>query len=435
MITLTHDQRAVLGVLNSVATANRQCVLEGFAGCGKTVTVVEFARQFGAEIAMTAPTNKAIKVLREKAIAAGLSCDCMTIYKLMGIRPSNSNEKRSLRKQGEDGSGAYRVIVIDECSMVSSELMVYLQRHLRNKCVIYVGDPKQLPPVGETLSETFQVKEKATLSAIMRQRDDNPVMALTAALRGQIEAEKPDMSVFAPAKGKDKTGIYRPNGNSREWILKGFKSEAFRYDNNQFRYLAWTNRAVENINTMVRKEIYGPSADRFIVGERLLFRKPAFVMSMGKSKILFNTDEEAVITSIRTGLHAPSIEIPHDILLPDIELPNFTVHELFMESEDISGIVNVIHEDDAEKFAHACEDVKIIARQERMYWPFFYWFSELYANVQPVYAMTVHRSQGSTFGTVFLDLVDICKNRNRVEMLKLLYVAASRPSEHLVVVS
>ena len=56
--------------------------------------------------------------------------------------------------------------------------------------------------------------------------------------------------------------------------------------------------------------------------------------------------------------------------------------------------------------------------------------------MQAIYAMTVHTSQGSTFGHAFVDVGDIRRRErsNLLEMQQLLYVAATRPSQALVLV-
>jgi hypothetical protein len=49
-----------------------------------------------------------------------------------------------------------------------------------------------------------------------------------------------------------------------------------------------------------------------------------------------------------------------------------------------------------------------------------------------VYGATVHRAQGSTYETVWVDYQDILKNRNRREAFQCLYVACSRPTTKLL---
>jgi ATP-dependent exoDNAse (exonuclease V) alpha subunit len=134
---------------------------------------------------------------------------------------------------------------------------------------------------------------------------------------------------------------------------------------------------------------------------------------------VFSTDEEAVIQRVE------STAGPHGVPVWALDMKN---------DEGVEGEVLVVRED-GKQFYDAIEyELKNSARADRSKWPAYFMFTEQFSEVQSVYAMTVHRSQGSTFGTVFVDLLDISKNRGRaVEMAKLLYVAASRPSKFLVI--
>ena len=64
-------------------------------------------------------------------------------------------------------------------------------------------------------------------------------------------------------------------------------------------------------------------------------------------------------------------------------------------------------------------------------WTEYWYLRESVHQVKHCYAITVHRSQGSTFTNVFLDVIDIQKNQRVHEQLKLLYVGASRPTTNL----
>jgi exodeoxyribonuclease-5 len=46
--------------------------------------------------------------------------------------------------------------------------------------------------------------------------------------------------------------------------------------------------------------------------------------------------------------------------------------------------------------------------------------------------MTAHKSQGSTFENVFVDVQNIWRNPNKEEAMQCLYVACSRASHHLI---
>ena len=54
-----------------------------------------------------------------------------------------------------------------------------------------------------------------------------------------------------------------------------------------------------------------------------------------------------------------------------------------------------------------------------------------FAQLNYGYCITVHKSQGSTFKNVFIDIMDIFKNFNQIERLKCLYTAITR-SSHLL---
>ena len=51
--------------------------------------------------------------------------------------------------------------------------------------------------------------------------------------------------------------------------------------------------------------------------------------------------------------------------------------------------------------------------------------------MRPIYASTVHKSQGSTYREVFVDLNNITKNNNWREVARLVYVAITRASENV----
>ena len=453
MIVYTEEQERALTELGEFLSDHEpgQMCLQGFAGTGKTTVVQEMVRRYetgradksgciqtrGGGIVLTAPTNKATNVLRVKNRAAGLNTECTTIHKLLGVKPSSDSEQRNLKKSGKDSSAGYRVVVIDECSMVSSELMALIKKMLWQHKIIYVGDPMQLPPVGEVLSDTFMVKRKAILSTVMRQRDENPIVALTADLRSQIDAGRPDFEVFREAQGSDGAGIFTAAGDLNKWMLDAFLSEDFKADNDKFRYLAWTNETVRRVNSVVRGAIYGRDAEEYVVGERLLFKKPVIKYRVATTDVIFNTDEEAVVNEAEKGVFSPR-EMFTEIFrchpstvdwMPDVD-----VWYLRMNTEDyFNSQVMVPHSAGSQNYWIIENRLKNNARANRAEWPLYYAFVESFAETQPVYALTVHRSQGSTFETAFVDLLDIRKNKTTVEMLKLLYVAASRPSKWLVV--
>jgi ATP-dependent exoDNAse (exonuclease V) alpha subunit len=68
-----------------------------------------------------------------------------------------------------------------------------------------------------------------------------------------------------------------------------------------------------------------------------------------------------------------------------------------------------------------------------MLWEMYYRVKELF--MPPIdysYAITVHRSQGSEWERVYVEMKDIMKNRRILERNKLIYVACSRAMGKLI---
>ncbi|NLK39788.1 MAG: AAA family ATPase [Clostridiales bacterium] len=127
------------------------CVISGAAGTGKTSLVsriMEKIRQTegaGVSIKLLAPTGKAAERIREKT-----GKNATTIHSLIasgGWLNDNMTFKRVGGKYDKD----VNTIIIDEASMVDVSLLATLFRAIQwsnVKRLILVGDPNQLPPIG-----------------------------------------------------------------------------------------------------------------------------------------------------------------------------------------------------------------------------------------------------------------------------------------------
>ncbi len=153
-------------------------VLCGYAGTGKTYLLEYAVRALGLEpgksAVFVAPTGKAASVLLRAGVPAG------TIHSLIYRREEDIevNEdgevvsERFLRfVRRESIEKEIRLIVVDETSMVSDEML----RDLLSfgvKC-LFSGDPAQLPPVEG--SNTLLSMPCVTLTHIVRQEEDGIV--------------------------------------------------------------------------------------------------------------------------------------------------------------------------------------------------------------------------------------------------------------------
>jgi exodeoxyribonuclease V alpha subunit len=144
------------------AVAKRFCVISGGPGTGKTFTVVkiialllEQAKEKGMRIALAAPTgksaarlNESIRLMKEKlecgpAIRELIPDEVSTIHRLLGSKGSSVRFRYSA-----DNPLPFDAIIIDEASMVALPLMAKLAAALRQDArLILLGDRDQLASV------------------------------------------------------------------------------------------------------------------------------------------------------------------------------------------------------------------------------------------------------------------------------------------------
>lgn len=151
-------------------------VIAGYAGTGKS-TLVQFIIEAldidEDDVVYIAYTGKASLVLRSKG------CDnSMTAHRLLynaKEKPDRTYEftpKKSLDYN-------YKVIVLDECSMLPQEMWYLLLSHRVH--VIALGDPGQLPPVDGI--STILEHPHVMLDEVVRQAQDNPIIRLSMDIR------------------------------------------------------------------------------------------------------------------------------------------------------------------------------------------------------------------------------------------------------------
>jgi ATP-dependent exoDNAse (exonuclease V) alpha subunit len=72
-------------------------------------------------------------------------------------------------------------------------------------------------------------------------------------------------------------------------------------------------------------------------------------------------------------------------------------------------------------------------RRKAAWREFFEFKDQSFADLRPIHGTTIHRSQGSTYEKVFVDLSDIGRNTRRDVLLRLLYVALTRSRGDVIV--
>lgn len=418
--TLNEDQTAALDrILEWLANPLGESffVLKGSAGTGKTFTVKELVRQFKGRIVFTAPTNKATKVLRATLKTPQYNPECRTIYSLLGLRLEPNGEIKELKVPDDPiDLSEFRLVVVDEGSMLNKAVLQEIQaalntfKHLR---VLFMGDAAQLPPVGEVRSPIWDLPKIAALNKVMRH--DNQILALATKIRGVVDSPTPNLTLATDNDGKQ--GVWKIDKNTFRALIA---SEAVkgRLTSGKTKIIAWRNATVDTYNALARMAIFSSEAvkSRWLPGDRLIFTEPVKDFN---DEIIATTDDEGLVERVQVEYH-----------------PIHGTVKCFRVTVQIDDgplvVAYAVHPEGQVEFTQQTETLSAIARSNPRKWKDFWAFKESFHACRHAYAVTAHRSQGSTYETAMVDYQDILLNRTRHEAFRCLYVACTRPTTKLV---
>ena len=151
-------------------------VIAGYAGSGKS-TLVQFIIDAldvdENDVVYIAYTGKASLVLRNKGCSNSITAHRL-LYRAIE-KPNKTYEFVPKKKLDCE----YKIIVLDECSMLPQEMWELLLSH--HVHVIALGDPGQLPPI-EGMSSILD-NPHVMLDEVVRQAQDNPIIRLSMDIR------------------------------------------------------------------------------------------------------------------------------------------------------------------------------------------------------------------------------------------------------------
>ena len=182
----------------ALAVTRWTTIVAGGPGTGKTYTVARILlllqeQQPDVRIALAAPTGKAAARLQEQVNKQGVALSAMTLHRLLGWRP----DSRTRFRHDACNRLPYDVVVVDETSMVSLTMMARLLEALRpDTRLVLVGDPDQLASVdaGAVLADLVARPVPAIadagfdklIAADLEARDDPAEAALTTGERERL---------------------------------------------------------------------------------------------------------------------------------------------------------------------------------------------------------------------------------------------------------
>ncbi|AHE99836.1 ATP-dependent DNA helicase [Thioalkalivibrio paradoxus] len=392
--------------------------LAGPAGSGKTFLLGEFVGRCSRRLEITATTNKAARVA---ALATGT--EPKTIHALLGLQPrDDENAGRTALKQIRDpevepGS----LVVVDEASMIDSDLLGAIERHARTLRfkVLFVGDAYQLPPIFEARSPVFAGVPTSHLTTIHRQALDNPVLAIANEFRAVL-----DGSPMPRVRALGSEVRVLPEGEFLARMLEAFERAS---DPSEVRALAWTNQTVRELNQAVRRHLIGPEAEELahLPGERFIANS---AIKDGDRVAVPTEAEVEVVSSQRVNFEADGITFAGELVSVRYRDRVLELHvPTDWDGARRAIAASVAAANELQRRYRAGD--RTVDGDRRAAWRAFFRLKEWLHDLRPVYASTVHKSQGSTYAHAFIDAGDIGRCTRTDVIARLMYVSTSRAAQ------
>lgn len=399
--TVVCEQKLELDALQReavyMAIRNGVFILTGGPGTGKTTTmrtIIEYFVRTKHNVMLAAPTGRAAKRLEE---TSGYSAK--TIHRLLevtGVHTTDGEER------AEFGRNEYNpleadVVIVDEMSMVDTHLFYALVQAIASGTrLIMAGDADQLPSVGpgNVLKDLLRsnVFPVIKLEKIYRQNLESDIIVNAHKInRGEEIVLSNESREFCCVERNDISVIYHEIISLNKEKLTRFLGVK-PYDIQVLTPMRKGNLGVENLNVILQEKLNPPSP------EKKEARRGDIIFRVGDKVMQIKNNYEA--TWIIRGYNEIKVDEGKGVFNGDV------------------GIVKNI--DEYNKTLTVCFDDN---RQVE------YPFTQL-EELEPAFAITIHKSQGSEYPAVILPLLDGPKmlfTRN------LLYTAVTRAAKSVVI--
>ena len=379
--------------LEAVLTAGRGrlMLLTGGPGTGKTTAVravIALYARLGLKTALTAPTGRAAKRMSELCGA-----DAFTLHRLLEIAADSESGKFGF-VHDEGNPLEYDAVIVDETSMIDIRMMHALLLALPSEArLVLVGDPDQLPSVGpgNVLCDiiTAGIADTVALKEIFRQAQTSAIITNAHAVnRGEANFFKNtrESDFFFVRCGEKEETVATVVSLCRDRI-PGW----LHIDHSCIQVLTPTRRyetGTNNLNRVLQEALNPPAPDKpermygdyvFRVGDRVMQVRNNYDISWRR------TDMSELGSGVFNG--------------------------------DVGRILGI----DARG-----QTVTVLFDDRLVDYDF-----EMLADLEPAYAMTVHKSQGSEYDVVILV---VGGSGGALFNRKVLYTAITRAKTMMVVV-
>ena len=404
-VNLTPEQEDVIYNMHVLINDpdNNFMVVDGSAGTGKTTVISEIRNSLQTmsdmvgenfDFHLCATTNKAVEVL-----ASSVQCEVSTIFSLLGIRIHPEYKTPIFPKLGKIKI-ANALVVVDEYSYISQDLLDFLLEiaHPLGLKFVFFGDECQLAPVKHTYipvaDEGFLTVK---LTKLLRQKSED-----MQEINDKLKQFVID-NVFP-------TGLLSQTDNVRIYSVDEgdlfFTNLLTALENGNAKFVSYTNKRVSAVNKELFKFI--KQRTNFAKGDVLINNK----YKMLSKDCTVKTEQSIIVSSARDAQFVLEAEEGFN--------KAHAVTGQWIKSSSLSKEVFVPNSPNLFKL----QDSPAITTYSRKK------IENEWLDLRPEYACTVHKSQGSTYSEVFLDLSDFSFVKDK-ELSRLLYVALTRSKDKI----
>lgn len=464
---ITYNKEQQSAIINAVSflktntDPTQYYVIEGKAGTGKTTIAKEILKEFEDEqIYVAAVSHKAKGVIKNSFGEDTRGKKFFSIASLLGLKGVNDNDTQTTKFQVGlkvpllDNPPA--LLVIDEASMITEDVLkkiIDINSSLsRPFQMLFLGDIGQIQPIRDDQSEfyrthkdllnkksdIFNSKHKSKLITRVRQGEANPILPYADYFWENSQKENPELNptqhIVRNNQITDKGSLLFSNSEAEvlNSVIKAVKNAVEKGLTNHVKIVTYHVNEKTELNQKIHEALFGKDSD-YSKGDMLILNSPYDLPDVNAT---MENSSEIQIKSIQ-----------------DTDVDEFGVHTLYLDTngtaytrtgnEQKDCVIQVVSRNDIGLYNQKLQELASYAKRQtnralkKQAWGDFWEYKGRYADVDFGYAITAHKSQGSTYDIVVVDEKDIMGTTatSNQEKSELIYTALTRPRKTAIVIS
>lgn len=420
-------------IFNQTKDEDNRISISGSAGVGKTfliIKIIQYLKENEFALMVTTPTHKSLSVITNNLHKYKINdISTKTLHSFLQLKleiDERTGSKIFVIDEKNKEQNTTEVLIVDESSMIGNDLFDFINQSIAQgkiKVVLFVGDPYQLPPVNSEKNTIFELKNSYFLEEIIRQKKDSYIIDIATRIRDCIINQ--DFSLKIEEFFQGRFNDLKLFTHKDDFLNHFFKNDSeYWYSKNQI-IADYTNKSVDMYNIIARKRYW---SDRGILNPKEIEIDDIVVFQeavLDGEKVIYQNGSITKVKKLNQGY--------------DNELGL----SFWLCEDEYERKFNIVNHLSSDKYQHMLETKIKEAKnakagyEKKIKWTEYYKLKEKYASIKFNYSSTVHKLQGSTYDTVFIDIrkmQSLYKYSNNIEkefLYRLLYVAVTRASKNI----